>query len=103
MTPLETLAAWIDEAEKLGVGEASAMALATATRDGMPSVRFVLCRGIDDHGIRFFTNYESRKSIELDANPRASAAFFWSPLHRQVRVEGTIERLASTDSDTYFA
>src|SRR5580693_907770 len=100
--PLETLAQWLEEARQRGMAEPEAMALATATREGSPSVRIVLCRGIDSQGIRFFTNYESRKGRELDANPAAAASFFWPVLDRQVRVEGRAERLPAADSDAYF-
>jgi pyridoxamine 5'-phosphate oxidase len=102
MTPLETLAAWIEEARERGASEPEAMALATSTLAGVPSVRIVLCRGIDVRGLRFFTNYESRKGIELDRNAHASAAFYWGVLGRQVRVEGDVERLSPADSDAYF-
>ena len=71
--------------------------------DGVPSVRIVLLKGIDDRGIRFFTNYDSRKGRELDANPRAAVALYWQPLHRQVRMEGAVERLGAEESDAYFA
>lgn len=101
-SPLETLAAWIEEAGRTGFVEPSAMALATATKDGVPSVRFVLGRGIDESGIRFYTNYDSRKAKELDENPRAAAVFYWEPLHRQVRIEGMIERVSAAESDAYF-
>lgn len=100
--PLETFAQWLEEARQRGMAEPEAMALATATRAGAPSVRIVLCRGIDAEGIRFFTNYESRKGRELDANPAAAASFFWPVLDRQVRVEGRAERLPAADSDAYF-
>ena len=83
--------------------EAERMALATATPDGRPSVRIVLLKGIDDDGIRFFTNYESRKGRELDANPRAAATLYWQPLQRAVRLEGPVERLTREESDAYFA
>ena len=79
------------------------MALATATPDGRPSVRIVLLKGIDDDGIRFYTNYGSRKGRELDANPRAAATLYWQPLQRAVRLEGPVERLTSEESDAYFA
>jgi pyridoxamine 5'-phosphate oxidase len=102
MDPLETLAHWIEEARKRGVSEPEAMALATATPSGVPSVRIVLCRGIDARGLRFFTSYESRKGVELDRNPRAAAAFYWPVLDRQVRVEGPAERLPAEESDAYF-
>jgi pyridoxamine 5'-phosphate oxidase len=102
MTPLETLAAWIEEALERGATEPESMALATSTLAGAPSVRIVLCRGIDARGLRFFTNYESRKGVELDRNPRAATAFHWPVLGRQTRVEGDVERLPATESDAYF-
>src|SRR4051794_20543387 len=79
------------------------MALATSTPDGIPSVRIVLLKGIDERGLQFFTNYGSRKGRELDANPRAAATLYWQPLHRSVRVEGAVERLTREESDAYFA
>ena len=83
--PLEEVRRWYDEAVAAGIPEADAMALATATPDGRPSVRIVLLKGIDDRGVQFFTNYESRKGRELDANPRAAATLYWQPFHRAVR------------------
>lgn len=100
--PLEHLARWYDEAVTAGVRQPEAMALATATPDGRPSARYVLLRGLGPDGLRFFTNFESRKAEELDANPRAAALFYWEPLGRQVRVEGRIERLEDEISDVYF-
>jgi pyridoxamine 5'-phosphate oxidase len=79
------------------------MALATASPDGMPSVRIVLLKGIDDRGIQFFTNYGSRKGRELAANPRAAVTLYWQPLQRAVRLEGDVERLTGEESDAYFA
>jgi pyridoxamine 5'-phosphate oxidase len=102
-SPLRTLAAWIEEARALGVKDPDAMALATATPAGAPSVRVVLCRAIDDDGIRFFTNYESRKGRELGANAHAAAAFHWRELEKQVRVEGEVTRSSAAVSDAYFA
>jgi pyridoxamine 5'-phosphate oxidase len=101
--PLGRLVHWIDEARQRGAPEPEAMALATATPAGMPSVRVVLCRGVDSNGLRFFTNYESRKGIELSQNPHAAACFFWPILDVQVRIEGGVERLAAVESDAYFA
>jgi pyridoxamine 5'-phosphate oxidase len=101
--PLRILAAWIEEARALGVSDPDAMALATATAAGVPSVRVVLCRGLDDGGLRFFTNYESRKGQELAANPHAAAVFHWRELRRQVRVEGEVSRSTASVSDAYFA
>jgi pyridoxamine 5'-phosphate oxidase len=101
--PLERLAAWFEEAVEAGVPEPNAMALATATPDGVPSVRIVLLKGIDERGAQFFTNYESRKGRELEANPRAAATLYWQPQHRAARLEGVVERLSAEESDAYFA
>jgi pyridoxamine 5'-phosphate oxidase len=103
LSPLRTLATWIDEARARGVEHPDAMALATATPDGVPSVRVVLCRGLDDDSLRFFTNYDSRKGRELDANPHAAVVFHWRELGRQVRVEGEVSRASAEVSDAYFA
>ena len=101
-TPLQTLSAWIEEARTAGMAEPEAMALATSTASGVPSVRIVLCRGVDDRGLRFFTNYDSRKGAELESNPNAAVAFHWPVIGRQVRVEGSVERLPPQESDVYF-
>jgi pyridoxamine 5'-phosphate oxidase len=80
------------------------MALATSTPDGTPSVRFVLLKAVDERGVQFFTNYESRKGRELAANPRAALAILWKqPPQRQVRLEGRVARLTGEESDAYFA
>jgi pyridoxamine 5'-phosphate oxidase len=102
-TPLGRVREWFEEAAASGLVEAERMALATATPDGRPSVRIVLLKGIDDDGIRFYTNYGSRKGRELEANPRAAATLYWQPLQRAVRLEGPVERLSSEESDAYFA
>jgi pyridoxamine 5'-phosphate oxidase len=102
-TPLAQARSWLAEAAEAGVPEPEGVALATASPDGRPSVRFVLVRGIDERGVRFFTNYGSRKGRELDANPRASLAMWWPALQRQLRVEGPVERLPAAESDEYFA
>jgi pyridoxamine 5'-phosphate oxidase len=101
--PLAQLRDWYEHAVATGLPEPEAMALATATPDGAPSVRFVLLKGIDDRGVEFYTNYESRKGRELAANPRAALAILWRPLQRQVRVEGAVERLSAEESDAYFS
>ena len=101
--PLHDLDRWIREAEASGVKEPNAMALATATKDGRPSVRIVLAKGIESDAVHFFTNYESRKAEELSENPRASAVFHWVTLSRQVRLEGTVVRLSAEESQAYFA
>ncbi len=100
--PIRQFRAWFDDAATSGEPEVNAMALATATPDGRPSVRIVLLRGVDNRGFSFFTNYESRKARELAANPFASLAFFWRETERQVRVEGRVERVSPEESDRYF-
>ncbi len=100
--PLRLFGRWLDEALVAEIHEPNAMALATSTADGHPSVRIVLLKGIDDSGLTFYTNYESRKGQELEANPRAAAVLLWHPLQRQVRVEGPVARIAPADSDAYF-
>jgi len=83
--------------------DANAMTLASTTRDGFPSVRVVLLKGVDERGFTFFTNFESRKGRELTANPRAALCFHWKSLLRQVRIEGTAEAVSAADADAYFA
>jgi len=101
--PLQQFQHWYEHAVAAGVSEPEAMALATSTPDGVPSVRFVLLKGIDERGVEFFTNYESRKARELDLNPRAALAVLWKPLQRQIRLEGAVEKLSAEESDEYFA
>lgn len=100
--PLQQLQRWLEEAIAAQVPEPNAMALATATTDGIPSVRMMLLKGIEDGALVFFTNYESRKAYELDTNPRAALLFFWAELERQVRIEGRVERLSAEESAAYF-
>jgi pyridoxamine 5'-phosphate oxidase len=100
--PIAQFQSWFAEAQQAEIVEPNAMSLATATSDGMPSTRFVLLKGVDERGFRFFTNYESRKGHELLANPRAALAFFWAKLERQVRIEGRVERLSVEESAAYF-
>jgi pyridoxamine 5'-phosphate oxidase len=100
--PLEQFRRWFAEAAAvLEVPEA--VALATAAPDGAPSVRMVLLKGFDERGLVFYTHYTSRKGSELERNPRAALLFHWSPLGRQVRVEGCVVRLPEEESDAYFA
>jgi pyridoxamine 5'-phosphate oxidase len=100
--PVEQFARWFAEAgEAVGVPEA--VALATATPAGAPSVRMVLLKGFDAAGLVFFTHYTSRKGGELEANPAAALLFHWAPSGRQVRVEGTVESVSPGESDAYFA
>ena len=100
--PLAQFGVWFSEAGA-AVEVPEAMALATATPDGAPSLRMVLLKGFDRRGLVFHTHYTSRKGRELEANPRAALLFHWPPLGRQVRVEGCVERLPEEESDAYFA
>jgi pyridoxamine 5'-phosphate oxidase len=100
--PLRQFARWFDEARAAEVHEPNAMTLATATPDGHPSARVVLLKGIDERGFVFFTDYRSRKGLELAANPRAALCFWWAEVERQVRVTGTVSRTSSEESDAYF-
>jgi pyridoxamine 5'-phosphate oxidase len=101
--PLARARDWLADAVAAGVPEPDGAALATASPDGRPSVRFVLVRGIDERGARFYTNYGSRKGRELDANPLAALALWWPALQRQLRLEGEVERQTAEESDAYFA
>ena len=101
--PLEQFLRWYREAEEAGLRYPNAMALATATRDGRPSVRMVLLRGADEQGFVFYTNLESRKGQELAENPRAALLFYWEPLERQIRIEGHVELVSDAEADEYFA
>jgi pyridoxamine 5'-phosphate oxidase len=94
---------WFDEAVAVGVHQPEAIALATADERGRPSVRYVLLRGLDGDGWRFYTNYNSTKAQQLDANPFAAIDLAWVPLGRQVRVEGPVRRTSAEDSDAYWA
>ena len=100
--PLRLFQLWFGQALAAEVSEPNAMTLATATPDGVPSARVVLLKGLDESGFVFHTNYDSRKGRELAANPRAALVFFWRELDRQVRVEGTVERVSAAESDAYF-
>lgn len=101
--PRVTVAGWLAEARDAGLFEPEAAALATSTPDGRPSARIVLVRGIEERDLRFYTNYESRKADELAANGRAALVLQWGPpLRRQVRVEGSVERLTEAESFEYF-
>ena len=92
---------WYGEAEA-AVDMPEAVALATAGAEGLPSVRMVLAKGLDDRGFKFHTGHGSRKARELDATGRAALLFYWAPLGRQVRVEGTVERVPDEESEQYF-
>ena len=101
--PIEQFLRWFREADENGQEEATAMVLSTASPDGVPSARFVLLRGLDERGFQFYTNLESAKARDLDANPAAALTFGWLSLHRQVRVTGIAGRLPDEAADAYFA
>jgi len=102
--PIRQFQKWYDEVRASGVSEQDAisMTLATATKDGPPSARVVLLKGVDDNGFVFYTNYQSRKGKELDENPRACLLFYWPKVWRQVRIEGAVEKVSDAESDDYF-
>jgi pyridoxamine 5'-phosphate oxidase len=93
---------WFDQALRAEVNEPNAMSLATVNAEGKPSSRIVLIKQYDARGFTWYTNYDSQKGRELQANPHAALLFFWSELERQVRIEGKVERTSAQDSDTYF-
>lgn len=100
--PIALFRSWMREAEAGEPNDPNAVALATATADGAPSVRMVLLKGLDERGFAFYTNAESRKGMELAVNPRAAMCFHWKSLRRQVRVEGLVSELPETEADAYF-
>jgi pyridoxamine 5'-phosphate oxidase len=101
--PFKQFERWFNEAVAAELLEPYAMTAATVGIDGQPSARIVLMRGWDERGFVFFTNYESQKGHEIAHTPRAALLFYWAPLERQIRIEGTVERLSGADSDAYFA
>jgi pyridoxamine 5'-phosphate oxidase len=100
--PMDQFTVWWNDATKSEIEEVNAMTLATATKNGMPSARIVLLKGYDPTGFIFFTNYQSHKGQELEENPHACLVFFWKELERQVRIEGTVEKISEKESDLYF-
>jgi pyridoxamine 5'-phosphate oxidase len=101
--PFALFDAWFAEAKAVEPNDPEAMALATTTPDGHPSVRMVLLKGHGPEGFDFYTNRDSRKGAELSANPRAALLFHWKSLRRQVRIEGPVDVLPDAESDLYFA
>ncbi|MEM7680844.1 MAG: pyridoxamine 5'-phosphate oxidase [Planctomycetota bacterium] len=101
-SPIDQFQAWFTEVKARRVAEPNAMVLATATPDGFPSARVVLLKGLSEAGFVFYTNHESQKGRELDANPRCELVFYWEALHRQVRVRGAVERLPREVVTRYF-
>jgi pyridoxamine 5'-phosphate oxidase len=100
--PFKQFAAWFTAAVESGIRDVNAMALATATADGRPSVRIVLLKGFGQEGFTFFSNYDSQKGRELAENPQAELVIYWPQLERQVRVRGTIEKTSREESQRYF-
>lgn len=100
--PVGQFERWWQEAVQSELEEPNAMTLATSTVNGRPSARIVLLKSFDENGFLFFTNYESRKGKELAENPHVTLLFFWKELERQVRIEGTVERVSEAESDAYF-
>jgi len=101
--PIQLFADWFAEARESEINDPDAMALATATPDGRPSVRMVLLKGHGPDGFIFYTNLDSRKGAELAANAHAALLFHWKKLRRQVRIEGPIETVRNETADAYFA
>ena len=101
--PFRQFDVWFKQAIDAQLPEPNTMTLATVDPRGRPSARIVLIKGVDERGFVFFTNYESRKGLELAQNPHASLLFYWIELERQVRVEGTVVKTSAAESDTYFA
>ena len=101
--PYSLFTQWFDTASQTeSIQEPNAMCLSTATLTGRPSSRYVLMKSFSAQGVKFYSNYESRKGAELIENPNACVLFYWPPLHRQVRIEGTVSRLPEEESDEYF-
>lgn len=101
--PLALFGAWLQAAGAAGVAEPNGMALATCDADGQPHCRIVLLKAVDARGFTFFTNLDSDKGAQLEANPRAAATFWWpAPRNRQVRVTGPVERCDPAEADEYF-
>lgn len=101
-SPFTLFRTWLDFACEMQMIEPNACALATATKEGRPSNRFVLLKEFDERGFVWFTNYESKKGNDLAENPFAAMTFWWGPLERSVRVEGRVEKISAQESDDYF-
>ena len=101
--PMEQFDRWWAQAVEAKIEEVNAMTLATVDASGMPDARIVLLKGVDEVGFHFYSNYQSRKGMQLTNNEQACLVFFWKELERQVRVRGRMERLPETESDAYFS
>ncbi len=100
--PIALFGRWFEDASRSGLLLPEAMTLSTATLEGRPSSRLVLMKSVGDDGFVFFTNYESRKAQDLEANPQAALTFHWPVLHRQIRIEGHVTRTSESESKAYF-
>ncbi|KAF5207944.1 Pyridoxine/pyridoxamine 5'-phosphate oxidase [Thalictrum thalictroides] len=100
--PIDQFKKWFDDALTAGLHEPNAMALSTAGKDGKPSSRMVLLKGLDKEGFVWYTNYESHKGHQLSENPRAALLFYWDGLNRQVRIEGPVKKVSESESENYF-
>jgi pyridoxamine 5'-phosphate oxidase len=101
--PFRLFAAWLEDATKSEPADPNAMAVATVDADGMPNVRMVLLKGFDEQGLVFYTNLDSQKGRELEANPKAALLFHWKSRTRQVRLRGPVEPVSDAEADAYFA
>jgi pyridoxamine 5'-phosphate oxidase len=102
-SPVILFKEWFDKAQTLKLSEPTAMTLATATPNGIPSARVVLLKGYDERGFCFYTNFSGRKGRELLENPHAALCFYWDELGRQIRIEGEVEKVSEQEADAYFA
>ena len=100
--PIKQFGNWFTAAIEAGIKDVNAMSLATSTPDGKPSVRIVLLKGFDHDGFVFFSNYESEKGKQLDANPQAALGFYWIEVDRQIRINGVVEKTSREESERYF-
>lgn len=100
--PIKQLEKWIEEAVNSQILEPNAMTISTVSDSGMPSSRVVYVRGLDENGLKFYTNYNSRKGKQIDANSKICGLFFYAELERQIRFEGTVQKLSAKESDAYF-
>lgn len=100
--PIKQFANWFTTAIETGIRDVNAMSLATAGQDAKPSVRIVLLKSFDEDGFVFFTNYESEKGKQLEANPYAALGFYWIELDRQIRISGKVDKTSRKESQTYF-
>jgi len=99
---IEQFGHWWNEAVNSEIDEVNAMTLATSSKEGIPHARIVLLKSYDENGFVFFTNYQSHKGHEMEDNPKAALVFFWKELERQIRIEGSIEKINASESDAYF-